>query len=335
MPGPALLDRALDKVQLRRAPHRPKQIHLSVTDRCFLPCIHCDIWKNKTEDLPGEVWMQTLDRLAQWVGPASINFVGGEPFLRTDLEELMAHAVKLGNTVSFNTNAWMLTEKRVQKVSDAGVSIAYISMDGIRAETVDHSRGREGSLEKCIEAMDRLDKVPNPRVVIACILHGENAEEIPELLSFVKERGYQLVVHPLYQNFGENNYDPTWYKRSPLWPADPEPVCDALDLLGEERKRGGPVCNAEGQLSAMKGYYRAPERDNGLTCKAGHSDLALDPQGNIRLCYFLDPVATVFDMTPLAGIWESPKTLHRRWQVSRCERRCNLLNCNFDRTDLS
>jgi len=320
---------------MRRAPGRPTQIHFSVTDRCFLPCLHCDIWKNEAEDLPGSVWIETLDRLAEWVGPASINFVGGEPFLRKDLEDLMGHAVALGNTVSFNTNAWLLNEKRAERVAEAGVSIAYISMDGIREETVDFSRGRAGSFAKCMEAIELLEAQPNPRIVIACIVHGENAEELPELLDFVRERGHQLVVHPLYQNFGEVEYSSKWYLDSPLWPKDPEPLCESLDLLAQERRRGGVVCNSEEQLGAMKNYYRFPDRKNGLTCKAGHSDLAFDPAGNVRLCYFLEPVATVFDLSPLAMIWDAPRTLRRRWEVSRCDRDCNLLNCNFDRSDLA
>jgi MoaA/NifB/PqqE/SkfB family radical SAM enzyme len=334
-----LLSRAvsdgLDKMGLRRAPHRPTQIHLSVTDNCFLPCLHCDIWKNKATDLPTQVWLDTLDRMGEWVGPASVNFVGGEPFLRKDLEQLMAHAVDLGNTVSFNTNAWLLNKKRSQAVADAGVDIAYLSMDGFEKKTVDRSRGREGSWQKCMEAMDHLQAVNGPRVVIACILNGSNAGEIGALLEFVKQCGAQLVVHPLYQNFGEVEYDPQWYKKSSLWPKDLGSINAAIDLLVAERKAGGPVCNAVGQLSAMETYYAAPDVFNGFSCKAGHSDISFDPQGNVRLCYFLDPVATVFDLAPFAAIWDKPKTLRRRWQVSRCERSCNLLNCNFDRTDLA
>ncbi len=329
-----VLNAGLDKLRLRRAPGRPKQIHLSVTDRCFLPCLHCDIWKNEATDLPTEVWIESLDRLAHWVGPAAVNFVGGEPLLRKDLEELMGHAVKLGNEVSFNTNAWLLTEKRARAIADAGVSIAYVSMDGFTAETVDHSRGREGSHEKCHEAFAFLDAVKGPRVVVTCILNGSNAHEIPRLLEFVRSRGYQLVLQPLYQNFGEVDYDPDWWRSSVLWPTDLAAIDAALDRLIEERRRGGPVCNAVGQLEAMKGYFRAPSTFNGLTCKAGHSDISFDPRGNIRLCYFLEPVATVFDWAPLAAIWDAPRTLQRRWEVSRCERSCNLLNCNFDRDDL-
>ena len=328
------INAGLDRLRLRRAPGRPKQIHLSVTDRCFLPCLHCDIWKNEATDLPTEVWIESLDRLAHWIGPAAVNFVGGEPLLRKDLEQLMAHAVRLGNEVTFNTTAWLVTDKRAQAIADAGVSIAYVSMDGFTAETVDHSRGREGSHRKCHEAFALFDAVKGPRVVVTCILNGSNAHEIPQLLEFVRSRGYQLVLQPLYQNFGAVEYDPDWWRSSVLWPKDLGAIDEALDRLIEERRRGGPICNAVGQLAAMKGYFRAPSTFNGLTCKAGHSDISFDPQGNIRLCYFLEPVATVFDWAPLAAIWDAPKTLQRRWEVSRCERSCNLLNCNFDRDDL-
>ena len=80
-----MVERVLDRFELRRAPSLPKQIHLSVTDRCFLPCLHCDIWKNEATDLPTQVWMNVIDKLGEWCAPASINFVGGEPLLRSDL----------------------------------------------------------------------------------------------------------------------------------------------------------------------------------------------------------------------------------------------------------
>lgn len=333
----SLLDRALDRARLRRAPGRPQQIHLSVIDRCFLPCAHCDIWKNEGEDLPTEVWADVIDRLARWCSPAAMNFVGGEPLMRTDLEQLMGQAVDRGFEVSFNTNAWLVNPKRARKISDAGVSIAYISMDGIRPETVDHSRGREGSYAKAIAAIEHFSALPNPRVVIACILHTDNAAEMSELLHFVRQRGIQVVLQPLYQNFGDNVYDPHWYRDSELFPRTPEQldaIDRALDLFSAERFRGGPVCNSIEQLQAMKQHFRTPAEDNGQMCRAGHSDLSLDPQGRVRLCYFLEPVGTIFDAMPLQLMWDSHTTLRRRWEVSRCDRHCNLLNCNFDRSDL-
>ena len=159
---------------------------------------------------------------------------------------------------------------------------------------------------------------------------------IPSLIAWVRAAGLQLVVQPLYQNFGYNAYDPNWWRSSPLFPKsdhDLDEIDAALDALCAERLRGGPVCNAVAQLSAMKRHFRAPAEDNGASCRAGHSDLSFDPQGNVRLCYFLEPVGTLFDTAPLPVMWDSVTALRRRWEVSRCERACSLLNCNFERRD--
>ena len=271
-----------------------------------------------------------------WCAPAGLNFVGGEPFLRRDLEDLMARATGQGFTVSFNTNGWLVTAERARRAHEAGASIAYVSLDGMSAATVDHSRGRVGSYDKSRSAIARFQALGSPRVVIACILHAHNAPEIPALLHWVREEGLQIVVQPLYQNFGNNAYDPGWWRTSPLFPRTPEQLSaldHALDVLSAERLRGGPVCNAVAQLQAMKHHFRSPELDNGQSCRAGHTDLSFDPQGNIRLCYFLEPVGTIFEPTPIPIIWDRVATLRRRWEVSRCERACNLLNCNFERHD--
>jgi MoaA/NifB/PqqE/SkfB family radical SAM enzyme len=323
-------ERALSLLRLKPAPARPEQVHLSVTDRCFLPCAHCDIWRNKVEDLPEEAWARVIDELGGWLGRASMNFVGGEPLLRKDLERLMARAVRLGFTVTFNTNGWLLDDRRAGALCDAGVSVAYLSLDGFRAETVDRTRGRAGNRDKVFEVCDRLDRLPNPRVVIACILHGENAAEIPELLRWVRERGYELVVQPLYQSFGENAHDPTWWRRSALWPTDLGAIDAAIDVLIEERRAFGRVCNPVAQLQAFKRYFRNPTTPNGEVCKAGHSDLAFDPAGNVRLCYFLEPVGTIHEGVALSQMWNRLGALRRRYEVSRCTRSCNLLNCNFE-----
>lgn len=332
--APAVLDRLLDRARLRRAPGRPAQVHLSVTDRCFLPCRHCDIWKNEDPDLPGAAWEDLIDRLGPWLAPAGMNFVGGEPLLRKDLESLMARAVQRGFTVSFNTNGWLVTDKRARAIAQAGVRTAYVSMDGFEKATVDHSRGRAGSWDKAMAALDRLQGAGVPQVVVATILHAGNAAEIEPLLAFVRSRGLQLVVQPLYQNFGNNVYDPDWWRGSELFPHDPaalSAVEAALDRLSTERLRGGPVQNAAEQLQAMKAHFSQPGVDNRHICRAGHSDLSFDPQGRVRLCYFLEPVGTIFDPTPLPVMWDAVTTLRRRWEVSRCGRACNLLNCNFER----
>lgn len=327
------IERLLDAQQLRRASQSPSQVHLSVTDRCFLPCKHCDIWKNDSTDLPTAVWLKLIDEIGPWCAPAGLNFVGGEPLLRQDLPILIQAAKQQGFEVSFNTNAWLLNAQKAKAISDAGADIVYISMDGFKPETIDYSRGKAGSYDKSMAAIELFQALPNPRVVVASILHAQNATEILELLTWVTTQNLQLVIQPLYQNFGNVPYAPDWWKTSEFWPqtkAQLEELHAVLDALTTARLRGQPICNEAAQLQAMKFHFSYPAADSGLSCRAGHQDISIDPQGNIRLCYFLEPVGSIFEERPVAELWNAHQTLQRRWQVSRCERHCNLLNCNFE-----
>ena len=327
------VEHRLDRAQLRRASQLPSQIHLSVTDRCFLPCEHCDIWKNDTVDLPTEQWLSLIDRLGQWCAPGGMNFVGGEPLLRKDLERLIATAVGYGFETSFNTNGWLVTEKRAQSLVDAGVSTVYVSLDGLDRKEVDRSRGRAGSFDKAMDAIAAFSAAGAPNVITAAILHTGNPQFILDQLDWVEANGHQLVMQPLYQNFGQTEYNPDWWKTSVMWPHKAEQVKQlhaVLDELTRARLRGRPICNSPAQLQAMKGHFTDPTKDQGVSCRAGHSDLSFDPHGNIRLCYFLDPIGHMDEPVPLSWIWERGRTLRRRWEVSRCDRNCSLLNCNFE-----
>ncbi len=78
-----------------------------------------------------------------------------------------------------------------------------------------------------------------------------------------------------------------------FWPhrvAEKELLFDVIDELKKARRQGRPICNEVSQLQMMKFHFSHPVKDSGLSCRAGHSDISFDPQGNIRLCYFLDPV---------------------------------------------
>jgi len=330
-PMPARIKAAAELAHLRPAPGPPTQVHVSVTDRCNLPCVHCAIHRKKTTDLPTDVWLRFFDDVASWLDTdVGVNFAGGEPLLRTDLEQLISHAVSKGFTTTFNTNGWLLTQQRAASIAASGVSIVYVSLDGNDEALVDRTRNRAGAYRRALAGIDHLRAIEDgPQVIVACILHGQNAPQIPGLIEFVREREIQLVIQPLYQTFDEP-YDPTWHQRSELWPRDLAPLETAIDALIAERKVWGPVCNPIAQLEGIRQYFRAPDVHNGLPCRAGHSDLAVDAQGKLRLCFMLDPIGDITENKPTERWWTHPRALHRRWQVAHCTRPCNLLNCNFE-----
>ncbi len=324
-------DGARDTLKLRPAEGLPEQIHVSITDRCCLPCRMCDIWRIKPkEELSTKEWKGVFDQVADWAGAVGLNFAGGEPFLRKDLPELIGYATSLGFTVTSNTNATLFNKRKVQEVADAGLDILYVSLDGMTAGTHDHMRGEVGTYDKVMRSLDLLEPFEKPRVIIAMIVSQRSVPEIIDMAEWTREREYQVVYQPLFNTFGRD-YDPQWFVTSPHFPREEDlPQLDeALDYLIEIKENDGHVCNSVGQLNEMKRYFRTPNVSNGLPCNAGHSDISVDPYGNFLLCFWLPPVGDV-RRTPIPWMWNSLKSQRRRWEAHNCPRTCNMLNCNFE-----
>lgn len=321
-----------ERLRWSRAPAPPRQLHVSLTERCCLPCTMCDIWKAKPgRELDTGEWCGVFDQMASWAGAVDLNFSGGEPLMRGDFPELVGHAASLGFTVTSNTNGVLLTDDLAARVEDAGLAELFIALDGIRPGTHERLRGRKGSFDKAMAALDRMERHPHVRTIVATVVHRHNLGELPALLAEVERRGFFLILQPLFHPFGRP-FDPAWTADNDLLPRTGDlPLLDEMiDMLTEVRRRGGPVCNQAGQLQALKGYFRDPGGANGLVCNAGHSDVAMDPYGNVLLCFWLPPIGNALQ-TPLPWLWNRPKALRRRWEIEHCDRTCNVLNCNFER----
>jgi len=321
-----------DLFHVSRAPALPEQLHVSLTERCCLPCKMCDIWKAKPgRELTLDEWKGLFDQMAAWAGPVALNFSGGEPLIRKDFAELVAHGSAHGFTVTSNTNGVLLTEDLATRIEDAGLEELFIALDGIRPETHDRLRGKAGTFGKAMRALDIMEDHRRVRTVIAAVMHRDNIGEIPGLLAEAERRGFFLIFQPLFHNFGRP-FDARWVEDSKYLPRPEDyPLLDEMiDMLSDVRDKGGPVCNPVAQLQGIKQYFHSPAVFNGLPCNAGHSDIAMDPYGNVLLCFWLPPVGNAMK-TPVPWLWNHPRAMHRRWQIEHCTQTCNVLNCNFER----
>lgn len=83
-------------LRLTGKPGRPQAVSLEITHRCIARCIMCNIWKipASVPDLPLERWITLLsgDMLADL---RELDITGGEPFIRSDLEEFFVQVAGL------------------------------------------------------------------------------------------------------------------------------------------------------------------------------------------------------------------------------------------------
>lgn len=69
---------------------KPRAVSLEVTHRCIARCIMCNIWRipRDTPSLSAEDWLALLSR-DLFTDLVELDITGGEPFLRTDLNDLL------------------------------------------------------------------------------------------------------------------------------------------------------------------------------------------------------------------------------------------------------
>ena len=63
---------------------RPVSVHALVNERCNYRCQYCDFWRlpHYQQEMSIAEWQQALRSLKDFIGSYSIQFSGGEPFIK-------------------------------------------------------------------------------------------------------------------------------------------------------------------------------------------------------------------------------------------------------------
>lgn len=170
---------------------------INLTTRCNLACAHCylDAGTLRNHD-PDELSTGEVCRLLNQVAARSketmVVLTGGEPLLRRDIEEIVAHGNQLGLFMVVGTNGMLLTPKRVASLKAAGLQGAGISLDSLDPEYHDHFRGQPGAWEKTLRGIEECRRQDLSFQIHFSITVG-NAHELPAVIDFAAQLGARVM----------------------------------------------------------------------------------------------------------------------------------------------
>ena len=316
----------------------PTRVLINVTIRCNLSCKHCDNWKMKNyKELTTQQWKKIILYLKKWLGNFELIIGGGEPLIREDIIELIGLCAKNKLHTVLDTNGYIIDRKLAKQIVDSGLSVLNISLDGIKAETHDYTRGKKGVYQKIIEAIEYLNyfrKDKHMNLTLSTIIMNTNIDEIPLLYDFVIEKGIDGIYFlPLFPNFN-SKFDNEWYKKSELWPKDLKKLFNLIDWLinqkiKKDNLRHPIIINSIEHLKLIKKYYENPEKKINAVCITGRKMFSITEDGNILLCPFFEPIGNILK-NDLDYLWRSKQAEEMRTRINNCERNCKILGCFSD-----
>jgi radical SAM protein with 4Fe4S-binding SPASM domain len=155
-----------------------------VTMACNLKCTHCYsiAGKKLSNELSLNEIKEVMNQLKQ-LGCIRIFFTGGEPFIRSDIFEILKYADDNSFAIYISTNGTLIDFKAISFLRTLKhLRTFQISLDGL-SKTHDSIRGVKGTFNKAIHTIKLAkNKLRNTKIAIISTLMRKNINEMCKLL---------------------------------------------------------------------------------------------------------------------------------------------------------
>lgn len=182
----------------------PYYVDFSVTPYCNLKCSFCSASAcgkySKTYEISFDEVKDIFNQFDE-NNIMRVSIEGGEPFLRSDILDILELVNNHMFSCYINTNGTLITEEIAKRISTSGVEKICISIDGPE-EVHDRSRGIKGTFKKVKEAVGYLQKYDVPIDAIIT-LTKINAKYMIETFDVIKNMGINNVAIMLLATVGE------------------------------------------------------------------------------------------------------------------------------------
>jgi len=228
-------------------------------------------------DMPAEDFLKALDSIIPHVTPGKIMVVisGGEPLMRKDLEICGEEIYKRGFPWGMVTNGYGLTPVRFSALLKAGLRSITISMDGLNPETHDWFRGKKGSWEKAMNAIELVTSTPDLMYDIVTCVNKRNIDDLEAIRDLLISKGVNRWR--LFTVFPKGRA-----KDNPLLQLSNQDFIRLMEFIRQTRKEG--KIHASYGCEGYLGKYEMEVRDNPFFCQAGIHIGSVLVDGSISAC---------------------------------------------------
>ncbi|HEC82981.1 MAG TPA: radical SAM protein, partial [Firmicutes bacterium] len=171
----------------------PNRLIIELTSACNLRCKTCYMAAATAleDELSTEEIKQLLSEAAQ-AGTKSVALMGGEPFLRKDIGEIVKFALARFSDVQVSTNGTILDEGFFRSLKGTSNLTIQVSLDGADPRSNDAIRGK-GAFERASRLLDRAHAA-GLKTAISGVLNSLNYNLVGKMCDFAYDKHARMAI---------------------------------------------------------------------------------------------------------------------------------------------
>jgi len=283
------------------------KLDLNITNRCNFRCAHC-AFDSGIVQMP-ELSLNDLEKILEEtkeLGGKRFDITGGEPLVRTDVEDIIQVGKGLGYKIELVTNGYLLTQERLKRFKDLGLDGIAISLDGSNSEVYNRLRNRDKeTFDKVLENIGLTKKTGFYTKVNTTVL-SFNLEDIPNITQLALNLGVDEQGIYYFTPVGRGD-------RTSGLSVEPLKWLEFVRTRLKQYQDKGMKLSIEAPLIEKETW------NQGLGCIANNEQTHLQilPDGNVYPCAVLAsyrvPIANLHDCS-IKDIWNNKELWKQYWQ---------------------
>lgn len=173
----------------------PIRVQWEYTNICDLQCAYCYNSTDRANKLalPQDATLTLAHQLAQ-TGVFEVILSGGEVFTDWDLLKQIGQILTSYHVgIHLITNGWAMSSEYLTELQKWHILSVQISIDGIDERIHDSMRGRRGSWDHAVRALDMFHKA-GMFTVVGCVLTRKNWQTVADFIDFCFYLGADRVI---------------------------------------------------------------------------------------------------------------------------------------------
>ena len=284
-----------------------------VTYRCNARCNMCNRYKvpSKAEE---EISVETIRKLPKMY---FTNITGGEPFIRTDLMDIVRELYKKSDRIVISTNGFF-TDRIVDLCKEFPQVGIRISIEGLE-ETNNAIRGLENGYQRGYETLKTLREMGMTDVGFGMTVQDMNAKDLVPLYKISDEMGMEFATASLHNSFYFVEGRNIIHDR-PMVAAHFEELVNEL-LSSRSPKKWFRAYFNHGLINYIYGQKRL------LKCDMSFDTFFIDPYGDVMPCNGTKDKEVMGNLNDQTWdeVWNSEAAEAVRAKVRCCDRQCGMI----------